>query len=95
MYAVLTGVNPFYDVEHSSEVQRKVRHGETPFIDPRWRMRSYAEGQIVSIMELCWKFNPDERVDIYEIVKRLRHALEFETQQISETSDTDTDNATD
>jgi hypothetical protein len=45
------------------------------YIDPRWRTRSYVEGKLVEIMEKCWKYNPDERIDIFEVVRLLRDVL--------------------
>lgn len=76
MYALLTGLYPFYDLLHTSEVQHVVKHDERrPYIDPRYRERSYAEQQMAEIMESCWIYEPDERPDIFEIVKRLRHAV--------------------
>jgi hypothetical protein len=81
MYAVLTGLNPYYKELHQSEVKRLVRHGEKPFVDPRWRTRSHAERALVETMELCWEFNADDRIDVFEVVKRLQHALEVEDQQ--------------
>lgn len=46
-----------------------------PYIDPRWRTRSYVEGKLVEIMEKCWMYDPDERIDIFEAVRLLREVL--------------------
>jgi serine/threonine protein kinase len=59
MYALLTGVNPFYDESTTEVVQQKVVDAEKPYIDPRYRSRSFAEGQLVEIMELCLTYGAD------------------------------------
>ena len=49
--------------------------GETAFIDPRFRDRSFAESKLVDIIPLCWKYDPDDRIDIFELVRLLREAV--------------------
>lgn len=51
--------------------------GDLPFIDDRYRTRSYAESALVRIMERCWAFDPDERADIFEVVDHLRRAVKL------------------
>ena len=75
MYAVLTGVFPFPDLMKANSVKKRILKGETSFIDPRYRKRSYAEQQLVEIIQSCWIFKPEMRPDVFEIVKRLRHAI--------------------
>jgi serine/threonine protein kinase len=77
MYALLTGINPFYDEMAAEVVQHKVVNGEKPYIDPRYRSRSSAEGQLVEIMERCWTYDADERPDIFEVVRLLKAAREL------------------
>jgi len=57
-------------------VQRKIRHGETPYIDHRWKTRSFAEAKLVEITERCFEYNPAKRIDIFNMVRFLRHAVE-------------------
>lgn len=80
MYSVLTGVYPFYDTLETKEVQKKVKAGEVPYIDERWRTRSYAEGKLVELIERCYAFKPDERIDIFDTVRFLRDAVEENTR---------------
>jgi hypothetical protein len=56
--------------------QQKVINGKLPFIDPRYRTRSFEEGKLVEIMEQCWKYKPDDRPSIFEVVHFLRDAVE-------------------
>ena len=75
IYALLTGLWVFYDNDDSEDVQDKLIDGKLAFIDDRYRHRSYAESQLVEIMEKCWIYDPSERIDIFEIVRRLRDAV--------------------
>ena len=56
-------------------LQKKLTDGQLPYVDPRYRNRSYAEGRLVDIMEQCWKYDPDKRIDIFSVVKLLREAV--------------------
>jgi serine/threonine protein kinase len=76
MYSMLTGLLPFYDVESGSEVRRRVRKGKTPYIDPRYKNRSRAERKMVEAIERCWEYDPDERIDIFGVVKILREGVD-------------------
>lgn len=57
------------------EIQERVQKGETAFIDPRWKAKSFAEGALARIIPLCWKFDPSERIDIFTLVQLLRQAV--------------------
>jgi serine/threonine protein kinase len=88
MYALLTGVNPFYNDLTEEEVQQKVADGEKPFVDPRYRSRSFAEGQLIEIMELCWTYDADDRPDVFEIARRLRAAYQINQHRQAENGET-------
>jgi hypothetical protein len=47
--------------------------GKIPYIDPRYRARSYLEGKLVEIMEQCWEYKRRKRLNIFEVVEFLRH----------------------
>lgn len=55
--------------------QKKLIDGETSFIDPRYKERSYAESQLVKVLEQCWQYNPEDRPSIFELVDQLRKAV--------------------
>ena len=76
VYALLTGLWVFYENEDDGFVQNQLIDGKTPFIDDRYRTRSYAEGQMVELMEMCWRYKPEDRPEIFEVVRFLRNALE-------------------
>eukprot|EP00521_Asterionellopsis_glacialis_P014410 CAMPEP_0195305116 /NCGR_PEP_ID=MMETSP0707-20130614/35702_1 /TAXON_ID=33640 /ORGANISM="Asterionellopsis glacialis, Strain CCMP134" /LENGTH=420 /DNA_ID=CAMNT_0040369143 /DNA_START=307 /DNA_END=1569 /DNA_ORIENTATION=- len=75
VYALLTGLWVFYDNEDDQVVQKKIIDGDKPYIDERYRARSSAEGKLVEIMEKCLEYDPDKRIDIFEVVKFLRRAI--------------------
>ena len=72
VYGLLTGLWVFYENEDDGVVQDKVIKGKSPFIDERYRTRSYIEGRLVEIMERCLEFKPDKRATIFEVVEFLR-----------------------
>jgi serine/threonine protein kinase len=78
VYGLLTGLWPFYENEDDDFAQRQVIDGKTSYIDDRYRERSYGEGKMVNLIEQCWQFKPEDRPDIFEIVRFLRRALEEE-----------------
>ena len=67
---------PFYDVEDAEQVKRKVRRGQIPYIDPKWKKRNLAERKIVEAIEKCWEYDPDKRLSAYEILEILREGVE-------------------
>jgi hypothetical protein len=56
--------------------QTKLKEGETAFIDDRYRTGSFITGKLVDVMEKCWGFTADDRIDIFEAVRMLRLAKE-------------------
>ena len=76
LYVMLTGLEPFYAVDDDGVVQDGMIGGETPFIDERYRTRSYEEGRICELLDGLFKFDPSERTTIFEAVRFLREAVE-------------------
>jgi hypothetical protein len=76
IYAILTGLWIFYDIDDDDVAVKKIVNGTRPFVDPRWKKRSYAESKMVEVMEQCWIHNATERIDIFEVVKQLREIKE-------------------
>ena len=50
-------------------------NGILPYLDPRYKERSYAEEKLVELMEKCWLYDPDERISIFDAVEFLRQAV--------------------
>lgn len=76
VYALLTGLWPFYENEDDTFVQSKLLAGNTSFIDERYQSRSYGEEKMVQLIDMCWKYKPEDRPDIFEIVEFLRIVYE-------------------
>lgn len=62
--------------------QKRVKKGETAFIDRRYKTRSFAEGKLVEIIELCYAYEPEERPSMLEVADFLRKALK-EAKEVS------------
>eukprot|EP00815_Leptocylindrus_aporus_P011123 CAMPEP_0116059472 /NCGR_PEP_ID=MMETSP0322-20121206/5811_1 /TAXON_ID=163516 /ORGANISM="Leptocylindrus danicus var. apora, Strain B651" /LENGTH=572 /DNA_ID=CAMNT_0003543849 /DNA_START=134 /DNA_END=1852 /DNA_ORIENTATION=- len=76
IYALLTGLWVYYETDDDKAIHKRAIDRELSYIDPRYRTRSFAEGKLVEIMERCWKYDPDERADIFEVVDFLQKAVE-------------------
>ncbi|GAX29629.1 hypothetical protein FisN_3Lh121 [Fistulifera solaris] len=74
LYAMLTGLNPFYEIESGKAVKQKIKEGKIPPIDPRYRKRSFGEQKLVEAIEHCWVADRNKRSNIYDVVKILREA---------------------
>jgi hypothetical protein len=84
-YSVLTGTTTFPTVAKERDATNMIAYGELSFLDPRWKEKSYGEGQLAEIIPRCWALNPKERPSIGEVVIFLRNAIEkhveWETRQ--------------
>jgi len=76
MYSLLTGLWVFYDEDSDDKVQKRLRKGEKPHIDPRYKERSLGEAKLAEIIDQCHSFKPENRPSIFQVVKFLRDALE-------------------
>ena len=56
-------------------VQDKLIDGGLPYVDSRYRERSFAEKKLIELMEMCWRYDPDERINMFDAVKFLRQAI--------------------
>ncbi|KAL7544377.1 hypothetical protein ACHAWF_007762, partial [Thalassiosira exigua] len=75
IFTMLTGLWNFYDQDDDGVTQKDLIGGKRAYIDPRYRERSFAEGKLVELMELCWKPDPDERISMFGAVEFLREAV--------------------
>jgi len=64
----------------NDEIQEEKKKNGPPYIDPRYKSRSFIEGRLVEIMNQCHKVNPQERADIFEVVRYLRETRELYRQ---------------
>jgi serine/threonine protein kinase len=75
IYALLTGLWPFYQYgpDDSKIIQKKlIDNSEKPFVDPRYRTRSFIEAELVKIMEQCWEWDLVNRLPIFDVVRQLQ-----------------------
>jgi serine/threonine protein kinase len=78
IYALLTGLWPQFDGmgENQVDFTAKISKGLKPYVDPRYKTRSFAEGKLVEVLERCWEFDQDKRTSIFEVLDYLRSAVE-------------------
>jgi len=74
-YSILTGLYPFYDLEDDEIRKTKLKDGETAYIDPRWKTKSFEEGKIVEVIEKMYVYTPDSRPGVFEVVSFLKASL--------------------
>lgn len=75
IYALLTSLWVFPNDQ--DEVARgKLMNGELSVIDETYSLSSPEEKLLVEIMQQCWRYDPAERIDAFEIVRLLREFLE-------------------
>ena len=72
----MTGLWVFYTTDDDQVTQKKIIGGKTAYLDPRYARRSFAEGKLVEVMLRCWEYEPEDRIDIFEVVDILRKAVE-------------------
>ena len=49
--------------------------GEIPYIHPNYYNHSYAESKLIPIILQCYIYDPNKRIDIYQLVFQLRMAI--------------------
>jgi serine/threonine protein kinase len=82
-YTLLVGLFPYYHEMHSDGVKTLVKKGEVwPYISDTFRYGSPGEKELVDIIEETWTFNPQDRIDVFAIIQRLRQVIE--AQQLFE-----------
>ena len=77
IYTLITGLWPLYEMydNKTKEKQKYLINGNLAFLDPRYKGQNYIQDQMIEIMYECWKYKPEERMDIFTVVKRLRETL--------------------
>lgn len=81
LYGLLTGLEPFYDVDDDGIVHERMINGTTAYVDPRYANRSVAERKLVELIERCWIYDVDERISIFDAVEFLRDAVIQEKEE--------------
>jgi serine/threonine protein kinase len=77
IYTILTGLFPFYDEEFNSishdTTEEEIVDGKRPYVDDRYRNRSYIESMLVKIMEACWAGSRHDRPSMSFVVDFLQN----------------------
>ena len=81
IFSLLTGLKPWYYLNEESDIQETMRDHGAPYIDSRFRKRSFIERRLVDVMVKCHNLSPENRPDIFEVVELLK-----ETKHIHEST---------
>jgi len=83
IYSLLTGLMPYYHLKSQEDAVEAAVAGELPYVDPRYRTRSYIEGRLVEIMERCYQRDPSARATIFDVIEYLRETCRVAGLQLS------------
>ena len=72
IFVLLSGLYPYYTEWGTKVIEKIIANGTRPYLDPRYKERSLIEGGLYDIMQQCFEVDPDERVDIFSVVRHLR-----------------------
>jgi len=73
MFTLLTGKWPYGDDEY--EAQRLCGQGIPPIVEYSVRGQSFASASLATIMDKCFEFYPEKRIDIFMVVSMLKDAI--------------------
>ncbi len=94
LYALLTGLWVFYDIDDDHVPREMVYNGTKPYVDPRWKEQGFLTSKLVEVMEECWTYNATERISIFNVVKKLREVKEEHNKRRTTTTRTTAGNHT-
>ena len=83
LFLCASGLYPYYDIVDEDAIQKATKAGP-PYIDPRYKDRSYIEGRMVEAMNACHKVNATERVSIFWVVQHLRETRDAHRRNLKE-----------
>jgi len=63
-------------------VHKELIAKKLPFVDERYRERSFEEGKLIELMEECWAYKPSERCTAFEAVSFLRDVVKESNARI-------------
>jgi hypothetical protein len=72
IFVLLSGLYPYYTVNNTKQIEKIIANGTLPYLDPRYKDRSFVERGMYDIMEQGFVVDPEQRVDIFTVVRHLR-----------------------
>ena len=63
-------------------MQKKIIAKKLPYVDERYRERSFEEGKLIELMEKCWAYDPSKRCTAFEAVSFIRNAVKESNARI-------------
>jgi len=77
LFTLLTGIEPYYEKASNEEARAAAAAGKLPYLDPRYRTRSFIEGRLVDAIEMCLRCGRTERASIFSVVEHLRETAQL------------------
>lgn len=73
VFSLLTGLYPFYENDDPVENRQSILAGQVPTMDPKYHAGgSLIEERLYHVMQECLKFEPDDRMDMFQVFQYLR-----------------------
>jgi serine/threonine protein kinase len=60
-----------------AKVQKNVKNGKKPKIDPAYRKHSFSEKKLAELIDWCLEYKPEDRPSMFQIVEFLGEALKM------------------
>lgn len=76
IFVLLSGLYPYYTIRDAKLIESIIANGTRPYLDPRYKRRSFIEAGMYDIMQECFEVDPEKRVDIFTVVRQLRSIKE-------------------
>lgn len=79
IFTLLTGQYPYEDVfdDDLYEVGDLAAHGVTPDVNAEIRGNSFAESALASVMDKCYEYHSEKRINIFTVISLLQSAAEL------------------
>ena len=83
LFSLITGLYPYYNETSDTVIQNLTVQGIPPYLSPMYYNRSYIEHHMIDIMNGCFHLDPNKRLSIQEIVRKLQEMKVQITKQTS------------
>ena len=93
IYTLLTGKDPYEDIDETQTPSELSTNGIVPRVGRKIRGNSFAESALATVMDKCYEYVSDNRVDIFTVIDLLNDAIalneKFENIELTEFADDD------
>ena len=88
LYSLLTGLYPYHEIpdQYAAIMEARVIDGILPHLHADFGQASWVEQQLIEIMDECYELDPEQRVDIFEVVRRLKETIRLDAKRRANTT---------